>query len=223
MSELLGDVASPAPACSARRAAAQALLQRRVVGERRQAFDSAIGSSSSAVADGVDQASRSSPGLALDQPAAEGDAVGLVDDAVRDRPRCRPWNTVLRISSVCSADTPFTLCEPMKREVAHAHAPAGVLVDQRHRGEQVGVDRIRAAGVAVEMQRVDQVDDLHVARQQPLHQRHRPGFQRLRQQRVVGVGEGRLRDRPGLVPVEFVQVDQHAHQLGDGDGRDGCR
>ena len=41
----------------------------------------------------------------------------------------------------------------------------------------------------VEVQRVDQVDDLHVARQQPLHQRHRPALQRLGQQRVVGVGE----------------------------------
>ena len=37
---------------------------------------------------------------------------------------------------------------------------------------------------------VDGVDDLHVARQQPLEQRHRPAFQRFGQQRVVGVGEG---------------------------------
>ena len=69
--------------------------------------------------------------------------------------------------------------------------------------------------------RVDQVDDLHVARQQPLHQRHRPALQRLGQQRVVGVGEGRLRDRPGLVPFEAVQVDEDAHQLRDGDRRMG--
>ena len=36
---------------------------------------------------------------------------------------------------------------------------------------------------------IDLVDDLHVARQQPLEQRHRPAFQRLGQQRVVGVGD----------------------------------
>ena len=44
-------------------------------------------------------------------------------------------------------------------------------------------------------------------------------LQRLGQQRVVGVGEGRLRDRPGLVPGDAVLVDQEAHQLGDRDGR----
>ncbi len=49
---------------------------------------------------------------------------------------------------------------------------------------------------------VDRVDDLHVARQQPLEQRHRPAFQRLRQQRVVGVGEGPLGDVPGRVEVD---------------------
>ena len=30
---------------------------------------------------------------------------------------CRSRNTVSRISSVCSADTPFTLCEPRKASV----------------------------------------------------------------------------------------------------------
>ena len=35
---------------------------------------------------------------------------------------------------------------------------------------------------------IDVVDDLHVPRQHPLHQRHRPLLQRLGQQRVIGVG-----------------------------------
>ena len=74
---------------------------------------------------------------------------------------------------------------------------------------------------AVEVGRIDEIDDLHVARQQALHQRHRPALQRLGQQRVVGVGEGGLRDRPGLVPFEAVEVDQNAHQLGDRDRRMG--
>ena len=66
---------------------------------------------------------------------------------------------------------------------------------------------------------VDRVDDLHVARQQPLEQRHRPAFQRFGQQRVVGVGEGPLGDVPGLVEVDAVDVHQEPHQLGDGDRR----
>ena len=36
---------------------------------------------------------------------------------------------------------------------------------------------------------VDAVDDVEMARQQPLEQFDRPGLQRLRQQRVVGVGQ----------------------------------
>ena len=68
---------------------------------------------------------------------------------------------------------------------------------------------------------VDAVDDLEMPRQQPLEQLDRPGLQRLRQQRVVGVGQRRDRDLPGLVPAEIVQVDQDAHQLGDGEARMG--
>ena len=60
-----------------------------------------------------------------------------------------------------------------------------------------------------------------MARQQPLEQLDRPGLQRLRQQRVVGVGQRLDRDLPGFVPAEIVQVDQDAHQLGDGEARMG--
>ena len=88
------------------------------------------------------------------------------------------------------------------------------------RGEQRGIAEAALAR-AVEMRRVDQIDDLHVARQQPLHQRHRPALQRLGQQRVVGVGEDLLGDLPRLFPVERVEVDENAHQLGDGDRRMG--
>ena len=91
-----------------------------------------------------------------------------------------------------------------------------VLVDQRDRRENARIDE-PALARAVEMGGVDQIDDLHVARQQPLHQRNRPALERLGQQRVVGVGERRLRDLPGLVPFEPVEVDEDAHQFGDGD------
>ena len=66
---------------------------------------------------------------------------------------------------------------------------------------------------------VDRVDDLHVARQQPLEQRHRPAFQRFGQQRVVGVGEGALGDVPGRVEIDAVDVHQQPHQFGHGDRR----
>ena len=52
-----------------------------------------------------------------------------------------------------------------------------------------------------------------------LHQRHRPGFQRFGHQRVVGVAEDLLRQRPGLGPDHAVLVAQQPHQLGHTDGR----
>ena len=64
---------------------------------------------------------------------------------------------------------------------------------------------------------VDGVNDLQVARQHPLQQPHRPGLERLWHHRVVGVGERRGRDIPCLSPGNFVNVDEKAHQLGDGD------
>ncbi len=71
------------------------------------------------------------------------------------------------------------------------------------------------------MRDIDAVDDLQMARQQPLEQLDRPGLERLRQQRVVGVGQRRDRDLPGFVPAEIVQVDQDAHQFGDREARMG--
>ena len=68
---------------------------------------------------------------------------------------------------------------------------------------------------------VDAVDDFEMPRQQPLEQFDRPGFERFRQQRVVGVGQRRDRDLPRLVPAEIMQVDQDAHQFGDGEARMG--
>lgn len=67
-----------------------------------------------------------------------------------------------------------------KRQVAHAHPAAVVLLDQRHRPQHVEV--VQAFGAqCVDMVRVDQVDDLHVPRQHALHQCHGPGFQSLGQ------------------------------------------
>ena len=75
-------------------------------------------------------------------------------------------------------------------EVAHAHPPLAALVDQ---GDRCGSRRRSSCARCAppsSSRGVDLVDDLHVARQQPLEQRHRPALQRLGQQRVVGVGDG---------------------------------
>ena len=58
-----------------------------------------------------------------------------------------------------------------------------------------------------------------MARQHVLHQRHRPGFERLGHQGVVGVREHTLALRPRVGPRHAMPVGQQAHQLGHRDGR----
>ncbi len=101
--------------------------------------------------------------------------------------------------------------------MAHAHAASVVFPDQRNRGQQPVIARMRGAH-SIEVLGVDAVDDLHMARQQPLHQRHRPGFQRLGQQRMIGVGNRAARDGPCFLPGDAVLVHQKAHQLSHRDG-----
>ena len=103
-------------------------------------------------------------------------------------------------------------------KLPHPHLAAAALVDQRDRGEEIHVAG-RAMLGELEMLRVDAVDDLQIPRQQPLEQLDRPRLQRLREQRVVGVGQRVDRDLPRLVPAEIVQVDQDAHQLGHREAR----
>ena len=105
-------------------------------------------------------------------------------------------------------------------ELPHPHPAAALLVDQRHRGPEIDVAGTALVGQR-QMRDVDAVDDFEMARQQPFEQFDRPGLQRFRQQRVVGVGQRRHRDLPRLVPAEIVQVDQDPHQLGDGEARMG--
>ena len=60
-----------------------------------------------------------------------------------------------------------------------------------------------------------------MARQQPPKQIEWPLFERFRQQGVIGVAEGALRDVPGQRPFHGEIIHQQAHQFGDGDRRMG--
>ena len=148
------------------------------------------------------------------QPAAEGDAVGLVGDASRIKMIEVVEHGLLHQVGMHRRDA-VDAVRADESELPHPHPSAGLLVDQRHRGAEIDV-----AGATLVRQRqmrgIDAVDDFEMPRQQPLEQFDRPGFQRFRQQRVIGVRQRRHRDFPRLVPAEIVQVDQDAHQLGDG-------
>ena len=103
-----------------------------------------------------------------------------------------------------------------ERQLPHPHPAAGLLVDQRDRGAEIDVAGAARLGER-QMPDIDAIDDLQMARQQPLEQFDRPGLERFRQQRVVGVGQRRHGDLPRLVPAEVVQIAQNAHQFGDGE------
>ena len=129
-------------------------------------------------------------GIALHQPAARRDAVGLVVDAAGIELVKVGEDGLLHQLRMQRRDAVDRM-RAGEGEVAHAHAALAALVDQRDRGRSAH-RRTCCAARASQQLRVDGVDDLHVARQQPLEQRHRPAFQRLGQQRVVGVAEGAL-------------------------------
>ena len=69
--------------------------------------------------------------------------------------------------------------------------------------------------------RVDAFDQLHVPGQGAAHQVHRPAFERLRKQCVVGVVETAAGDLECIVERLSVIVDQEADQLREGDCRVG--
>ena len=154
-------------------------------------------------------------GIRLHQPAPHRDAVGLVVDAVGEELVEVAEHRFLHQLGVERRDA-VHLVRADEGELAHANAPAVMLVDERQRGEEPGIGIQHLARLLQEAG-VDLVDDLHVARQEPLHQPHRPAFERLGKEGVVGVADGAAGDRPGGVPRDAVEVDENAHQLGDRD------
>ena len=149
------------------------------------------------------------------QPAAEGDAVGLVVDAAGIEMIEIVEHGLLHQVGMHRRDA-VDAVRSDERQLSHPHPAAGLLVDQGDRGPEIDV-----AGTALlgerQMTDIDAVDDLQMARQQPFEQFDRPGLERFRQQRVVGVGQRRHRDLPRVVPADVVQIDQDPHQFGDGE------
>ena len=103
-------------------------------------------------------------------------------------------------------------------QMRHADVAFAAFVNQRQ-PRHAGVVAGKPDAHFVQETAVDFVNDFQMPRQQRAEERHRPLFQRLGQQRVVGVGKGVARDVPGGVPVQRVLVHQQAHQLGDGQRR----
>ena len=98
------------------------------------------------------------------------------------------------------------------RQIGHAHFFIRPGLDQAHPPRQRLVARIAAPHLGEETP-VDFVNDIQVPRQHLQEIPHRPAFQRLRQQRVVRVGQRPLRQVPRHIPAKLRLVEQDAHQL----------
>ena len=98
------------------------------------------------------------------------------------------------------------------RQRRHLHAPLAQFLDERDASHQLFFARKMRAHVLQEA-RIDLVDDLQMTRQPVLEHAHRPGFECLGQQRVVGVAHRPLTLDHRRVPVHAVLVDEQAQQF----------
>ena len=155
-------------------------------------------------------------GLAWTQPPAGRDAVRLVVEPLRPEPVEIGRQRRLDEPAVKSGHAVDGVAAD-DAQVGHAHLLRRRFLDERHPLQAGVVTRPDGRDVLQEAP-VDLVDDLQVPRHDTLEQGDGPLLERLRQQRVVRVRRGRLRDVPGGVPGEVSLVDQDAHQLGHGEG-----
>jgi len=157
------------------------------------------------VAEGQPPALRHPVGLVLELPRPQ--VVKVAEDGLFDDLRVDSRHAVDRVRGHAG-------------QVGHPHQLLArpVLLDDGHAPDAVPVVAVALAHLLQEAP-VDVVDDLHVPGQQPLHQADGPPLERLGQHGVVGEGKGARAQVPRLGPAEAVVVHEHAHELGDGDGR----
>ncbi len=151
--------------------------------------------------------------VALHQPAAWRDAVRLVVEAFRPEFVELGQQRLLDKFGVHRRDAVDRMAAD-DGQVAHADLAAGFLVNDRNAPQSLDIARPAVADLLQEAM-IDFEDDLQVPRQNAFEQRDRPALQGFRQQCVVCVRAGLLRDFPGLIPLDSFLIDQEPHQLGD--------
>lgn len=62
---------------------------------------------------------------------------------------------------------------------------------------------------------IDQIDDLQMAGQQMFQHAHRPSFQCLRKECVIGVGECSNANVPCLLKTQSLHINQQSNQFGN--------
>jgi len=102
-------------------------------------------------------------------------------------------------------------------QVRHPHIASAAFIDEGHPGHPGIIPWVPGLDF-IEKAPVDFIDDFKVPGQQSGEEIHRPLLEGLREQGVIGVGEGGAGDFPRCIPVHFVFVDQEPHQLSDTQG-----
>ena len=154
-------------------------------------------------------------GIAAQEPAPGSDAVRLVVDPAREQLLEVGEGGAPEYRGVEAGDAVDREAS-RHAEVRHVYL-AGVVHDGHALLARLVAREAHAHGRA--QAPVDLLDDLQVPRQQPLQEVGGPLLERLGQDRVVGVGDRALGQRPRIVPAETLLVHQHAHQLRDGERR----
>lgn len=82
------------------------------------------------------------------------------------------------------------------RQPGHTHHTAVMFIDDRHSRQQLAVSRYLRLNLIQEVI-VDIEDNLQMARQDLAQHIHRPDFQRLAHQRMIGIGKRLANHLPG--------------------------
>ena len=153
------------------------------------------------------------------EPAARGDAVGLVVDAAGVEGVELGEEVALHQLRVKGSDTVDRMAAD-DAQVGHADHLVVAFLDEGE-GALLGDVTGPLLFDLVEEVLVDLENDLQMTRQDLAEQADAPFLQRFGQKGVVGVGERACDDRPCLVPGEVVFVDKKALQFGNAHRRVG--
>ena len=157
--------------------------------------------------------------VASHEPAARGDAIGLVVDAARIEFVELGEEVAFNQLGVEGGDAVDRVAAD-HAQVAHADHLVVAFLDERE-GALFGDVAGPLLLYFIEEVLVDLENDLQMTRQDLAEKTDAPLLQGFRQKGVVGVGEGACDDRPRLVPGQTVFVDEEALQFWNADRRVG--
>ncbi len=149
--------------------------------------------------------------------ASRRDAIGDIAELLRPHLGEIPERALLEQAGLQWRNTVYRIAAN-RGQVRHAHMWLPVVADDAHAFDTRLIARPNPAHVFHEAP-VDFVDDLHMTGQETPEDLHRPGLERLWQERVAGVSEHLRRDIPRHRPRNVAFIHQVAHHLRHRDRR----